>query len=105
MIHSQILGCGTGSIIIIEKENTMPPEKQENVMIIDRRQTLRSQISKRSKNLIQIKQPVFSPSEKWSGADPGFQERGVRITVWGFTLLIISDFSKISHAIEIIWSH
>ena len=35
MIHSQIPGRETGSIIIIEKENSMPLEKQEHVMLID----------------------------------------------------------------------
>ena len=44
----------------------------------------------------------------WSltGADPGFLERVfVCINVWGFALLILSHFSKISHENEIIWSH
>ena len=40
------------------------------------------------------------------GADPGFLERVVIcIKGWVFTLLILSNFSLISHENEIIWSH
>ena len=39
-----------------------------------------------------------------TGADPGFLERGfICIKVWGFPLLILSNFYKISHENEIIW--
>ena len=42
----------------------------------------------------------------YTEADPGFLERGlICIKVWGFALLILSHFSKISHENEIIWSH
>ena len=35
------------------------------------------------------------------GAEPGFLERGfICINLWGFALLILSHFSKISHANE-----
>ena len=52
-----------------------------------------------------------SPILSWrlimkSGADPGFLERGfICLKVWEFALLILSNFSKISHENEIIWSH
>ena len=41
-----------------------------------------------------------------SGADPRFLQRGfIFIKMWGFTLLILSNFYYISHENEIIWSH
>ena len=40
----------------------------------------------------------------WSGADPGFLERGfICIKVWEFALLILSHFPYISHGNEIIF--
>ena len=39
-------------------------------------------------------------------AGRGFLERrSICIMLWGFTLLILSHFSEISHENEIIWSH
>ena len=40
----------------------------------------------------------------FSGADSGFLERGfICIKVWGFALLILSNFSSIPQENEIIW--
>ena len=33
------------------------------------------------------------PFKQYSGADPGFLERGFVIKIWGFALLILSHFS------------
>ena len=58
-------------------------------------------ICKLNKNeIIAVKLQIYSR------ANPGFLERGfVCIKVWGFTLLILSHFSEISHENEINWSH
>ena len=43
---------------------------------------------------------------RFTGVDPGFLESGfIRIKWLGFTLLLLSNFSQISHENEIIWSH
>ena len=50
--------------------------------------------------------PALDKHVFYSGADPGFLERGfVFIKVWGVCFADLSQFSQMSHDNEIIWSH